>query len=211
MNRSPLPPPCRHPRHGRLAGVAAGVVATASVFLWSAAPAVAHTGRSAASVTDGIAHPVSGIDHLLAMVAVGVLAASVRDRRIAWLTPVGFVVGMIGGGLLGVEAGSMAAVEIAIAVTVITLGLGLATSAPVSGWWLPVAAIALGSVHGYAHGAELPAGAVPVLYVAGFVCMTALLHAAGAGIGLFLRRVPTVRVAAGGLVALAGVALLVGG
>ncbi|MCC7078110.1 MAG: HupE/UreJ family protein [Acidimicrobiia bacterium] len=196
----------------RLAGVVTvGLAATASISLWSAAPVAAHTGRSAASVADGISHPVSGIDHLLAMVAVGVLAAGVRDRRVAWLTPVGFVIGMIGGGLLGVDAGSMAAVEIAIALTVVTLGLGLATSPRVSGWWLPVAAMALGSVHGYAHGAELPAGAVPVLYVAGFVCMTALLHAAGAGIGLFLRRVPTARLAAGGLVALAGVALLVGG
>jgi urease accessory protein len=175
-----------------------------------AEPAGAHTGLPASGALGGAVHPLSGIDHLLAMVAVGVLAATARDLRVAWLTPAGFVGGMIGGGVLGLVGVDVPAVELAIAASVVALGVLIITATHNQGLWLPVLAAAFGAAHGFAHGAELPVGAVPVAYVTGFVVATAALHLSGTGIGLALRRAPAVRVAAGALVSTAGIALLVG-
>jgi urease accessory protein len=173
-----------------------------------AAPAIAHTGPPADGALDGVLHPLSGVDHLLAMVAVGVLAATTRDRRVAWLTPIGFVAGMIAGGAVGLAGPEVPVVEVAIAASVVVLGLLIGTVARDTGPWLVVVAASFGAAHGHAHGAELPAGAAPFVYTAGFVVATAALHLAGTVGGLGLRRLPIVRVAIGIAVGAVGVVLL---
>lgn len=197
-------------------GVAVASAAVAVVAL--ASPAGAHElpGRGG---LDGLAHPLLGADHLLAMVAVGVLAALVPAasgrRRVAWLVPTGFLAGMLVGGALGLAGVGLPGSEAVIGGSVVALGalvavgLGRGSLARPAAW-LPLLAVALGAAHGHAHGAEAPAGAVPALYVAGFVAATALLHLAGAGVGLALRSRHLARVAAGSGVAAAGALLLVG-
>lgn len=159
----------------------------------------------------GLLHPLLGIDHLLAMLAVGLWAAQ-QGGRATWLLPTGFVGGMIAGALIGVEGGAGALVEPGIAGSLLVLGLAVA-----AGRRLPVGA-AFGSVllfglcHGQAHGAEMPIGAAPLLYGAGFLLSTALLHGAGvlAGRALLARALPSLLRLAGGTVALGGVLMLAG-
>lgn len=184
------------------------VVVVAATSSGTAAPALAHTGLPAAGALDGAIHPLSGLDHLLAMVAVGVVAATIRDRRVAWLTPFGFVAGMIAGGLAGFAGATVPGLEIAIAASVVCLGLYVTMSSGGAGMWLPLAAIALGALHGQAHGAELPTGAAPVAYMAGFVAATAALHLAGTGVGVALDRLPRARRVAGLAVSATGVLLV---
>lgn len=189
-------------------GTAVVVVVAAATSSWTAAPALAHTGLPAAGALDGATHPLSGLDHLLAMVAVGVVAAMIRDRRVAWLTPLGFVAGMIVGGLAGVAGVTAPGIEVGIAVSVVVLGVFVALRSEGFGsWWLPLVMAVFGALHGQAHGAELPAGAAPLAYMAGFVATTAALHLAGTGIGAALGRVPRARVVAGLAVSVTGVLL----
>jgi urease accessory protein len=204
----PAPNPSPFSRFRTVAAAAAGAAAAGLLI---AEPVGAHTGLPAGGALDGIVHPFLGVDHLLAMVAVGVLAALAKDRRVAWLTPIGFVAGMLGGGVLGLVGVEVSAVELAIAVSVVALGVLIITATDNSALWLPVLAAAFGAAHGHAHGAELPAGAIPFLYVAGFVTATVALHVGGTAVGLGLRRLPSVRVAAGALVSTAGVMLLLAG
>lgn len=159
----------------------------------------------------GLLHPLLGIDHLLAMLAVGLWAAQ-QGGRATWLLPAGFVGGMIGGALLGLQGTAMALVEPGIAGSLLVLGLAVA-----AGRRVPVAAafasvLLFGLCHGHAHGAEMPAGAAPLLYGAGFVFGTALLHGTGvlAGRVLLARALPGLLRLAGGAVALGGVAMLAG-
>lgn len=194
-----------------VAAVAGGLAAALLV----ASPAGAHTGLPAGGAVDGLWHPVHGIDHLLAMVAVGVIAAAVPDRRIAWLTPAGFLAGMVVGGAAGLAGLGLPAVELAIAGSVVVLGalvVALATDASRlrAGLWLPVVAAIFGAAHGHAHGAELPTGAIPAAYLLGFLAATTALHLAGAAAGLGLRRVKVAQVVAGAAVSAAGVLLLTG-
>ncbi|PNG27779.1 HupE/UreJ family protein [Methylocella silvestris] len=162
----------------------------------------------------GFAHPIGGLDHVLAMVAVGMFAAYLGGRAL-WLTPAAFVLMMGVGGALGLAGVALPFVEIGIAASVIVLGLAVALQ-----WSLPtVAAMALvgffAIFHGHAHGAEMPADASGLDYALGFMLATALLHVAGIGIGLGVGRIgaQTSRLAfraSGGLMALAGVGLLTG-
>lgn len=186
----------------------AGAAATVPLV---AAPAGAHTGLPAGGALDGVVHPLAGLDHLLAMVAVGVLAALAGTRRAAWAVPAGFVGGMVLGGAAGLAGVELPAVEVLIAASVVVLGVLVAVGVEGSATWLPLVAVAMGAVHGHAHGAELPAGAAPVAYVAGFVVATAALHATGAAAGLGLRRLPVVRVGAGATMASVGALLLLAG
>ncbi|MCX7620651.1 MAG: HupE/UreJ family protein [Acidimicrobiales bacterium] len=190
--------------------VVAAVFGASVATLVAASPASAHTGLPARGVVDGLAHPLLGLDHLLAMVAVGVLAATARNRRIAWLTPIGFIAGMMIGGLLGFAGVDVPFVEVAIASSVVVLGTLIIGRTENSGLWLPLVAMAFGSMHGYAHGAELPEGAAPSAYMAGFVASTAALHLSGTALGVALRRAPAVRIAAGALIASVGVLVLAG-
>jgi urease accessory protein len=145
------------------------------------APAFAHTGLHLGSgFSSGIAHPFLGLDHLLAMVMVGLWAAQQQGvlRRAA--PPVAFVLFMAIGGVLGQSGVGFVLPNVETGIAVSVLGLGLLTAFAVR---LPMAAtLALIGVfalfHGHAHGAEMPAVALS-MYLAGFVLATALLHAAG--------------------------------
>ncbi len=96
-------------------------------------------------VGDGMIHPISGPDHLLAMAPVGAVAAFACSRRVAWLTPLAFVGGMLVGGVLGLAGLSLPGTETAIAVSVVALGVLVATAARRDGLWLPVLVGALRS------------------------------------------------------------------
>ena len=193
---------------------AALVLATAAGASVVLAPAAAaHTGGGTHSAVEGLLHPVTGVDHLLAMVAVGVLAATVSRGRIAWSVPAGFVGGMLLGAGLGLAGVGFPGVEVVIAASVVLLGAlvgALGGSGARAGWWVAALAVGLGAVHGHAHGAELPASATPWLYVAGFVTSTCALHLVGTGVGVTIRRSQWARMAASGLVSALGVALLLG-
>lgn len=192
----------------RIALVAAALVATAM-------PAFAHTGVGATSgFAAGFTHPLLGLDHLLAMTAVGLFAA-VRGGKALWLVPLAFIAMMVGGGALAMAGIQLPMVELVIALSVIVLGgaVALRASLPVAGAMALVGAFAL--FHGHAHGAEMPAGASAMTYAAGFVLATAMLHglglALGLGAGYGSRRVgPWAMRAAGSVMALAGVGILAG-
>jgi urease accessory protein len=134
----------------------------------------------------GLRHPVSGLDHVLAMVSVGLWGAQLGVPAI-WLLPVTFPVVMAFGGLLGLLGVPLPGVEIGIALSALMLGVAVCAA------WRPplvVAAVIVGFFavfHGHAHGTELPAGASGLLYSLGFVVATGLLHATGIGIGLIHR------------------------
>lgn len=134
----------------------------------------------------GLSHPVSGLDHVLAMIAVGLWGAQLGLPAI-WVLPVAFPMMMAFGGMLGLMGAPLPGVEIGIAVSAMVLGtlvlggvrLSLAAAVFV------VAFFAL--FHGHAHGTELQAGQNAVLYSLGFVISTGLLHAVGIGVGLLHR------------------------
>jgi urease accessory protein len=172
-----------------------------------ALPALAHVqeGQAAGFLT-GLAHPVSGLDHVLAMIAVGLWGAQLGAPAL-WLLPVTFPLVMAFGGFLGLLGIPLPGVEAGIALSALALGLAVATS------WRPplVLAAVLVAVfavfHGHAHGTELPEGQSGLTYSIGFVVATGLLHLAGIGIGVIQRwpagqrvlRVLGAGVAAGGV------------
>jgi urease accessory protein len=138
---------------------------------------------AAAGFLSGLRHPVSGLDHVLAMIAVGLWGAQLGQPAI-WLLPVTFPMVMAFGGFLGLLGVPLPGVELGIALSAILLGLMVAREARPP---LPVAAALVGFFaifHGYAHGAELPEGQSGLTYSIGFVVATGCLHAAGIAIGL---------------------------
>jgi urease accessory protein len=150
----------------------------ALLILWTPA-ALAHTfGAHGAGFAQGLAHPFTGLDHLLAMTAVGAWAAQQGGRAI-WAVPASFVIAMMAGALAAVAGVQLPHVEAMVAASVLVLGLLVTFQ---SRW--PLAA-GMGMVslfaffHGHAHGAEMPEAASPLLYGAGFVIATAILHIAG--------------------------------
>lgn len=147
-------------------------------------PAHAHTGTGLpGGFASGFRHPLSGLDHLLAMVSVGLWGAFL-GRPLIYLLPVIFPTVMAAGAVLAMMGMRGLPVEIGIATSVLVLGgcIAFAVEAPVWVASLIVAAFAL--FHGYAHGKELPAAADPVGYSVGFVLATGLLHVLGIGIGM---------------------------
>lgn len=137
----------------------------------------------------GLTHPVLGLDHLLAMVSVGIVSAIIGGRAI-WTVPSMFVVMMAVGGVIG-WAGlpiSSQVVELAIATSVILLGGIIAWGRAIP---VPAAMVAVaffGFFHGFAHGAEIPEIADPIVYALGFMLGTALLHLTGVLIAEMAKR-----------------------
>ncbi|HWJ64977.1 MAG TPA: HupE/UreJ family protein [Acidimicrobiales bacterium] len=177
-----------------------------------AAPASAHVGQGTNGFDTGFLHPLTGPDHLLAMVAVGVVAATWRSDRTLWLAPGAFLLGMVTGGVAGMAGVPFPGAELLIVTSVILLGFAIAaavTDGKGSAWVLPVLAAA-GLAHGHAHGAEAPSAAHPALYVAGFLLATACVHVAGVGVGTVIRDRRLARVGLGVATATAGALLLVG-
>jgi urease accessory protein len=178
----------------------------------AACPAFAHSGDGfSGGFTGGFAHPIFGPDHVIAMVAVGLWGAFLGAPAI-WLLPIVFPLVMAFGGVLGILGVPLPGVEIGIAMSAVVLGLMVALAArpPL---WVAAALVGIFAIfHGHAHGAELPAGADAVAFSVGFVVATGLLHLAGISFGL-LARWPAGRLAvraAGGAIAVAGVAFLNG-
>ena len=158
----------------------------------------------------GFLHPLGGLDHLLAMVAIG-LWAGLAGGRAMWLWPASFVGAMVLGGALGMAGLSMPLVEQGIVASVIVIGLAAALAVrPSLAVGMGLAALA-GLFHGHAHGTEIPAAASGLAYAGGFTLATVLLHGAGLGLTVIAGRMtqPLVVRAAGGLTAVAGVFLAV--
>ena len=154
-----------------------------------AAPALSHTGIGAAhGFGYGFAHPFGGLDHVLAMAAVGLWAAMLGGRAL-WAVPVAFVLAMTVGAGLAMSGLALPMIEPGILLSIVIFGAAVALARPV-----PLGAacgtVALFAVfHGAAHGGETPAGAGGFDYVAGFVSATALLHALGVASAIAVARV----------------------
>ena len=176
----------------------------------SAAPAFAHVqqGQAQGFVT-GLLHPVSGLDHVLAMISVGLWGAQL-GRPALWLLPVTFPMVMAIGGFLGLVGIRVPGTEIGIALSVLLLGLMVALEAQPK---LLAAAVLVGAFaifHGHAHGTELPPGQSGLMYSIGFVVSTGCLHVVGILIGV-VHKWPLGRVAlrvAGAAIALMGLTFL---
>ena len=190
---------------------------TASALLFSALtfiPTLAHAHPGLPGHTHGfeagLAHPLSGLDHVLAMVAVGLWAAQLGGKA-RWAVPAAFVGVMTLGSALGMAGVSMPMVDSAILCSVVLLGL-LVTAAARLPLAVSLAVVGLfAAFHGLAHGMELPADASGLAYTSGFALATAALHGAGFALAATLQRFAEagwVRVA-GGAVAIGGLMLAV--
>ncbi len=181
------------------------MVFTAAWLITSSAQA--HTGTGLpGGFKSGFLHPLTGFDHMLAMVCVGIWGAFLGRPLIVAL-PVIFPTVMALGGALGMANITFPPVEIGIAISVLVMGgvIALAYRAPV---WLACIIVGVFALfHGYAHGKELPSAADPIGYSVGFVLATGMLHVAGIGIGLLNERPNGIVVtrSSGGFVALCGV------
>ena len=182
-----------------------------------ATAALAHPGHLPANgFWHGAEHPLTGLDHILAMFAVGLWAAqlaNLRDNKKAlWMVPAAFVSMMAVGGALGIShLVQLPLLEIGIAASVLILGVLIAAAVTLP---LPVSAMIVGCFaifHGFAHGAEMPATASGLSYGAGFIAATIGLHAAGIGAGMLTQRgiSPKLLRYSGAAIALAGIMLLV--
>jgi urease accessory protein len=179
-----------------------------AVALFLAAPQVvrAHPQSGAAGgFLSGFSHPISGWDHILAMIAVGLWGAQLGAPAM-WLLPVTFPMVMALGGMMGLLGIPLPGVEFGIAASAIVLG-GMVLSEARPRLWIAALIVGVFAIfHGHAHGTELPAGQDGLLYSAGFVIATGCLHGVGITIGLIHKwkggRI-VIR-AAGGLVLLAG-------
>lgn len=180
-------------------------------FVLAPAAALAHPGHDGAGgLAHGFVHPLTGIDHVLAMIAVGVLAAQYGGRAL-WLVPMSFLVAMAAAGAIGMAGIPVQIVEAGIGLSVVVLGLMIAFQIrpPTVVAMVVVGFFAL--FHGYAHGSEMLGGLAGLSFAAGFIGATALLLGAGVGLGLLLQRRTLSRrliQAGGGAMALVGIAVL---
>lgn len=165
----------------RIAGLATALLPQA---------ALAHSGHGGGGFEQGFVHPFSGLDHILAMIMVGLLAQRIGGRALG-LLPGTFVCVMAFAAVLGMTGFDLLFVEIGIGLSVAVLGFIVAVNAviPVAG---AIAVVGLAAIfHGHAHGAEVPSTVSSLTYGAGFVTATAALHAAGIGLGILLGRSAT--------------------
>ena len=186
-----------------------------TAILLATSPVQAHVGvGDTHGFVHGFAHPIGGIDHILAMIAAGLFAAHLGGRAL-YLVPLSFVTMMGVGGVLGMIGVPLPFVETGIGLSVVVFGIAVACSLDLPA----VAAMALvgffAIFHGHAHGAEMPESVSGLAYGAGFVAATAALHALGIGIGLAIgasgnRYGTRIMRTAGGAMALIGVAILAG-
>lgn len=170
--------------------------------MW-AGPAVAHPGHGGSGFSAGLLHPLTGADHLTAMLLVG-LWAGLMMRQAIWVLPAVFLAAMLAGFGFGAGFGGATA-EMLILLSLLALGAAVAMKlhAPIM---LAAAAVGLfGFAHGLAHGLETPAGALPLGFAAGFLISTAMLHAAGLALA---RLVPVAAIRAIGMLGVGLGALL---
>jgi urease accessory protein len=199
----------REPEHSKIVHLIGGLWVAMAVLVGR--PAVAHIvdGNAAGGFLGGFAHPLFGLDHVVAMIAVGLWGAFLGPPAI-WVLPIAFPMVMAFGGAMAILGIAVHGVEIGIAISAIVLGgmIALAARPPLIGAALIVAAFAI--FHGHAHGAELPPGTDAVAFSVGFVMATGMLHLTGIAFGL-LTRWPMGRIGvrvAGIVIALVGVVFL---
>ena len=184
------------------------ILAAASAV--AATPALAHTGaHSISGFAAGFLHPFGGIDHMLAMVGVGIFAA-LLGRNALMTVPGSFVLMMLLGGALSMAGFDIPAREAVIAASVVALGAVVTL-----GWSLPVSAAAvlvgfLALFHGYAHGTEIPPGANAIPYSLGFTLASAALHCSGIALSRMALNHRAVTRSLGAIITLAGIALTFG-
>jgi urease accessory protein len=197
---------------------ASALYALVTLVLLAPAVASAHVGQGdiGGGLVSGFLHPIMGVDHVIAMVAVGMWGAQLGVPAI-WVLPVTFPIVMAFGGVLGALGVPIPGIEIGIAVSAIALGGMVAFAARPPLWAAAILVGVFAIFHGHAHGAELPESANAIAYSIGFVVATGLLHALGILIGVANRwktgaqflRAGGAAIAAGGCYFLAG--HLVGG
>ncbi|WP_161781961.1 HupE/UreJ family protein [Nitratireductor basaltis] len=172
------------------------------------AEAMAHPPFSI-SLIDGLLHPISGVHHLLAMIAVGVWAAQSGGRAV-WAWPVCFIIIMVGGSAAASAGFSIPFVEPGILTSILVLGLMITFAAKlhIAAGAALIAVFAL--LHGYVHGVAYPIDGTIMQYLAGLILGTACLHAAGIAVAGFSRHIaaPWATQALGALTVLAGFGLL---
>jgi len=164
----------------------------------------------ASSFMHGLMHPISGLDHICAMVAVGLWAAQMGGRSV-WAVPLAFVSLMVLGGVLGMMGISLSFAETGIVLSVLMLGILIAASIRLP-LWLSSSMVGLFALcHGHAHGAEIPESGSAMTYAFGFILSTATLHIMGIMFGLGMHRLAHQQVMrwVGASVALCGVYLAV--
>ena len=188
------------------------IALSAAALAFGAAPALAHSGLPGhvhSGLSAGLGHPLTGLDHLLAMLAVGIWSAiAFRDEtHKVWIAPAAFVAAMLLGALAGYAGLGLPLAETGIALSIAALGIMITTRAklPVLAGAALVSAFAL--FHGYAHGAEAT-GAIAG-FMAGFALTTACLHVAGVALGNVMLRLRYATPALGGLITATGAYLLV--
>ncbi len=183
---------------------------TLSILMLALVPAIAsaHPGHGPLDFSAGLLHPLTGIDHLLAMVAVGWWSASTQTRR-WWLVPAAFASGTLAGALIGLSKVSIPLTETAIALSLVVLGALMLKRQRLSLQSAMLLAGTLALFHGYAHGHEMPASLNTFSWLAGMVASTLMLHLSGAAAGILTRSQPWALRTAGAVVALCGAVLLV--
>ena len=174
------------------------------MLAWSGHADAHILGDASGGFVSGFEHPISGLDHIVAMVSVGLWGAQLGAPAI-WLLPVTFPIVMAFGGMLGLMGVPLPGTEIGIALSAVGLGLAVATEARPPLWAAALLVGFFAIFHGHAHGTELPPDESGVLYSIGFVIATGLLHLTGIAIGLIHRwKVGEMAMRLGG----AGVALI---
>jgi urease accessory protein len=184
-------------------------ISLVSIVLWPSFAFAHEQAGTAAGFLSGFAHPISGLDHVIAMVAVGLWGAQLGMPAVI-LLPIAFPVVMAIGGMLGLLGVPLPGIEIGIAVSAVVLGALVLGSAKPPIWFALLAVGFFAIFHGHAHGTELPPGQSGLFYSIGFVMATGLLHAFGISIGL-VHRWPMGRVAlraAGAMVSVTGMVFL---
>lgn len=170
-------------RECRLAYLAPQRWTSSLLLLLLPAVAQAHAEGSDTGLVNGLMHPVFGLDHLLAMISVGVVSSQLGGGNI-WRIPMAFVGAMTAGGALGVLQFQLPHAELGIATSVLVLGMSIVLAHGSASLW-PITALVLffGTFHGYAHGVEMPKSVSPALYTVGFLISTSVLHIFGLLIG----------------------------
>jgi len=187
----------------------------ALAFTLVSTAAFAHTGVGDTSgILHGFMHPAGGLDHVLAMVAVGVFAFVLGGRAL-YLVPLSFIGMMAVGFLLGVGGIELPFVELGIALSSVVIGGAAALGRPMPAAGAMALAGLFAIFHGQAHGAEMPTDASGLAYALGFIAATALLHASGIAASVTVARLVgkhgrTAAQVAGGIFALGGIGVLAG-
>jgi urease accessory protein len=159
-----------------------------TLLMLAAGPALAHPGHgSTASFAAGIAHPLSGLDHITVMVAVGLWAA-LKGGRAMWLWPAAFVGVMLVGAALGMARVPVPLVEPGILASVVVLGLMVALAVDLPVWTGAAIVAAFALLHGHAHGTEVAENVGGIEYMAGFALATATLHGVGIAFAQLMTR-----------------------